>query len=170
MAKLKKLKQQEREEKEKGPDFQKYALYTIVAVLFFGLIYGLYSFVVQPPSSSGGIPLGSPGSTHEHPTITVLVKGVLEDFSQAKYQLRSDYVHFEQSGGSTVHVHATGVTLGFLFQSLGLSISKDCITVETGEFCNGKQGSLSVRINGFEIQDPSSYLIKEGDLIQIRFE
>ncbi|MFQ5763201.1 MAG: protein-disulfide isomerase, partial [Candidatus Bathyarchaeia archaeon] len=81
-----------------------------------------------------GLPpgLGTVGSTHEHASFKVYVNGELIDFSQGKYQLKSRYVHVEGNVGDILHVHATGVKLGFFFETLGMKFTSSCLTLDDG--------------------------------------
>jgi len=99
------------------------------------------------------------GSTHEHATITVILGGKTVDFSQDKYQLRSSFVHFEGGDGREVHVHAKGVTIGYLLESLGWEI-ESCLKTDFGEYCN-----VSVNMNGKDAD--LDHEIREGDDIEV---
>ncbi|MBI2664644.1 TlpA family protein disulfide reductase [Candidatus Woesearchaeota archaeon] len=76
------------------------------------------------------------GSTHEHANISVTLGGSKVDFADSKYQLRSSFVHFEDSDGKEVHVHAKGVTLKYLFETFGWEAG-ECIVTDFGSYCGG---------------------------------
>lgn len=102
------------------------------------------------------------GSTHEHADISVIISGQKIDFSQKKYQLRSPFVHFEDNDGKTVHVHAEGVTVGYLFGTLGWEYNEPCIITDFSEVCNG---GLTVRVNG--VEKNLDYELNEGDVVEV---
>lgn len=111
-------------------------------------------------SKSSGLVLGS---AHEHANISVIFGGKNVDFSQNKYQLRSPFVHFEEGNGKVVHVHAKGVTLKYLFETLGWKIEKGCIVTEFGKYCNG-----TIKVNGGKAD--IGYEIKNGEFIEVVFK
>ena len=65
---------------------------------------------------------GPLGSEHSHGGILVKIFGDAFDFSAPAYQIKSSWIHFEGNDGTTVHKHTTGVTLGYLFDTLGLGL------------------------------------------------
>ena len=99
---------------------------TLIAVGVLGVIaaivgYAGYMFATMDqnvPGSPEGA--GALGSEHSHASILVKIFGDSFDFSAPAYQIKSSWIHFEGRDGSTIHKHATGVNLGFLFESLGL--------------------------------------------------
>jgi thiol-disulfide isomerase/thioredoxin len=102
------------------------------------------------------------GSTHEHANISVILGGKEIDFSQPKYQLRSSFVHFEGGGGREVHVHAEGVTLKYLLESLGWETAEGCLKTDTGTYCSG-----SVVANGNH--SDINHEIKESENISVEY-
>ena len=48
------------------------------------------------------------------------------DFSAPAYQIKSPWIHFESRDGTTIHKHATGVELEYLFNSLSIGIDDQC--------------------------------------------
>lgn len=99
------------------------------------------------------------GSTHEHANITVVLGGKEVDFSQDKYQLRSSFVHFESGDGKEVHVHAKGVTIKFLFETLGWDVDA-CLKTDSGDYCNG-----SITVDGQE--SDIDHEIRDGENIEV---
>ena len=74
--------------------------------------------------------IGPLRSTHEHADIKVYINNQAIDFSQQKYQLAARYTHFEEGIGDVVHIHATGITLGQLFKSLGIDFNNNCLVFQ----------------------------------------
>lgn len=143
------------------------AIYLIVVLLAAGGVYGIYGVFTSRPA-------GPPGSAHEHADIKVYVDGRSVDFSQQKYLVRSDYVHFEGGPGlgDVIHVHATDVTLGFLFDTLGITFNSTCLVLDTGTTsCNGGGKTLKLYVNGerntlfddYEVNGFDKILITHGD-------
>lgn len=124
-----------------------------------------------PSGSTGATQIGPAGSTHEHAAFSVIVDGDAIDFSQPRYQVgrtQDRKIHFEGGDGSTIHKHATGVTIGFALDSLGLGINATCLDVHGEAYCEGG-GELTVTVDGQEIEDPANHVIMDGQTITIRY-
>ncbi|MBI3027027.1 hypothetical protein HYY70_02845 [Candidatus Woesearchaeota archaeon] len=115
--------------------------------------------------------IGHLGSTHLHADIKVYINGQAIDFSQSKYQLKNSLIHFEDKIGDVAHTHATGLTLGHLFKSIGIYFNNECINIEGKNYCNENSKRLKFYVNGkinneFDnrlIADLDKYLISYGD-------
>jgi len=149
---------------------------TLIAVGVLGVIaaivgYAGYMFVTMDqnvPGSPEGA--GALGSEHSHASILVKVFGDSFDFSAPAYQIKSSWIHFEGRDGSTIHKHATGVNLGFLFESLGLGLDDQCLVFQDGRsFCTNEDYSLKFYINGEKLNDIRDYEIEEDDRILISY-
>ena len=46
---------------------------------------------------------------------------------------KSSWIHFEGADGNTVHRHASGVTMGYLFDSLGITVDDECFIFQMVE-------------------------------------
>lgn len=108
------------------------------------------------------------GERHFHGTITVEVDGEPIDFSQQKYQLQADAVHFEGGDGQKWHSHAEEVTIEYFMATLGIEVGQDTfIHEEAGtEVTPQDDDSVSVLVNGEEV-DPSTYELQPDDEIHI---
>ena len=122
---------------------------------------------VQPRGPPGAGPLGG---AHTHAAILVKIFGDRFVFSPPAYQVKSSWIHFEGGDGSTIHKHASGVTLGYLFDTLGLGLDNQCYEFRDGRsFCTNEDYSLKFYINGLKINDIRDYSIKENDRILISY-
>jgi len=109
-------------------------------------------------------------STHEHADVKVYINGKAMDFSQPKYQLTTSFIHFEEGIGDVSHIHAKGLTIGHLFNSLGGRIARDCLTLDQ-TYCNEGNKVLKFYVNGklndevsnYEMKDLDKYLITYGN-------
>ena len=132
-----------------------------------------YTFLTMDASAPGTPPgAGKLGSEHVHSSILVRVFGDKLDFASPAYQIQSSWIHFEDSDGTTIHRHATGVTLGYLFESLGFTINNDCIIFKDGrEFCNNQNEDYSLKyyINHQLVSGIYDYTFEDGDRILITF-
>lgn len=147
----------------------------VLAVLVGGG-YALSSAGILSFSSGGsgstGAGVGPAGSTHEHAQFSVFVDGEEIDFSQPQYQFhqtQNSRIHFEAGDGDTIHKHATGATIGFALESLGLGLNETCLTVHDDTYCENGNASLTTRVNGNQIQAPASHVIRDGEVIRIEY-
>ncbi len=149
----------------------------LIAVGVFAVIavivgYAAWTFVNMDQSAVPGGPenAGALGSEHSHAGILVKIFGDNFDFSAPAYQIKSSWIHFEGNDGTTIHKHATGVTLGYLFETLSLGLDDQCFTFQDGRsFCTDDEYSLKFFINGEEVDDIRDYEISEDDKILISY-
>src|SRR3989338_2201482 len=84
-------------------------------------------------------------SAHNHADIKVYILGNAIDFSLPQYQLQDKLTHFENWDGDVVHTHATGITLGYIFKTLGMEITEECIKTDRGnKYCSADNAMLKV--------------------------
>lgn len=153
------------------------AAYIIGALGIIAIGYGLFtSGIIQAStsagpgvsSSGGNVTVGPAGSTHDHAQFSVTVDGRRIDFSQPQYQMQGQRVHFENGDGSTIHKHATGVTVGYSLETLGMGINSTCLQTRDGAtHCEGENSELTTVVNGQEIEKPASHVISDGQEIEI---
>lgn len=125
-------------------------------------------------STAGSSNFGGLGSTHEHAVFLVMIDGTPIDFSQAKYQVKSPYIHVENGVGTTLHKHATQVPVGEFFRSVGMQVTSDCFVSDDGSsYCTGDGKRLRflvpgaegnpAAINGYIFDDNSRFLLYYGE-------
>jgi len=113
---------------------------------------------------------GALGSEHSHSAILVKIFGDKFDFSAPAYQIKSSWIHFEARDGTTVHKHATGVKLGYLFDTLGLGLDDKCFVFQDGRsFCTNEDYSLKLYVNGEKVNDLREYEPMDNDRILISY-
>lgn len=110
------------------------------------------------------------GSAHEHASILIKIHNDPFDFTQEQYQLQSPYIHLENNDGYVIHRHSQGVTLGNLFDTINLGLTKNCFVFQDGKkFCTNEKYSLKFFINQRQVDDIRDYLIFDGDFILISY-
>lgn len=124
-------------------------------------------------------PLGGPpgagalGDEHEHASMLVRIHGDKFDFALPAYQVKSPYIHFEGGDGNTIHRHASGVPLGFLFNSLKVGLNDECFIFpdKTPEhtFCTNENYSLKFYVNHEKVDGILDYVLDEDDKILISY-
>lgn len=140
----------------------------VVAVI---VAYSALSFVENagnlPGSPVGAGPLGD---AHEHASLLTIIHEDTFDFSSDSYQVQNNWIHFENRDSATIHRHATGVTLGYLFDSLGIELNDECyVFLDARSFCTDDNYSLKFYINGEETSSITDYVIRDDDRILISY-
>lgn len=178
----------EREEKrdsfasQRSKEKRNHTLIAIAVLSGIGAIIAVsaYNFVnIDESSAVGGPPNAGPlGSEHVHSALLVKLHGDTFDFSGPAYQIKSSWIHFEAQDGTTIHRHATGVTLGYLFETVGIGLDDQCYTFRgtNGErvFCTNDDYSLKFYINhqpvpNSDIPNFVDYVFEDGDRILISY-
>jgi len=133
--------------------------------------YSGYVFVTMDADVPGAPPgAGRLGGEHEHASLLVRIFDDKFDFSVPSYQIKSSWIHFEESDGTTIHRHASGVTLGYLFDSLNIGIDSECYSFPDGrQFCTNEDYSLKYYLNHQLVNDINDYVIQDDDRILITF-
>jgi len=149
---------------------------TLLAVGILGLIglivgYASFTFVTMGTDTPGAPPgAGKLGDEHEHASVLVRIFGDKFDFAATTYQIKSSWIHFEESDGNTVHRHSSGVTLGYLFGTLNIGIDEDCYNFADGrQFCTNEDYSLKYFINGDSVNSINDYVVQDDDRILISY-
>ena len=142
----------------------------IVAILFvlslIGIMSNMGSYVHAEPEPEFGIL----GNEHIHASILVKTHGDKFDFSSPAFQIKSSWIHFEGQDGDTIHRHSTGVTLGYLFETLGITVNDECYILPNTEiFCTNNDSSLKFYINHNQVPDIRGHVIQDGDRILISY-
>jgi hypothetical protein len=140
-----------------------------IIVLIVG--YAGWMFINMTETAPGGPEnAGALGSEHSHAGIMVNIFGDSFDFSAPAYQIKSSWIHFEGRDGTTVHKHATGVTLGYLFETLSLGLDDQCFVFQDGRsFCSNEDYKLNFFVNGEQLPDIRELEIIEDDRILITY-
>ncbi len=143
----------------------------ILAVLVLIVGYTGYLFMTMDATAPGAPPgAGKLGDEHEHASLLVRIFDDKFDFSVPSYQIKSSWIHFEESDGVTIHRHASGVTLGYLFDSLNIGIDSECYSFPDGrQFCTNEDYSLKYYLNHQLVNDINDYVIQDDDRILITF-
>lgn len=118
-------------------------------------------------SMLGGI--GELNSAHHHADIKVYINGKPMDFSQRKYQLTTNYMHFEDGIGDVIHIHAEGLTAGHMLNSLGINFNGQCLILEGNQYCNDANKKIKFYVNGRQRNEMYSYVMQDIDKILISY-
>ena len=143
----------------------------ILALIAVIVGYAGYEFINLDSNAPGAPPgAGKLGDEHEHASLLVRIFGDKFDFDSPAYQIKSSWIHFEDSDGTTIHRHSSGVTLGYLFANLGIGIDSECYKFPDGrQFCTNEDYSLKYYINHRIVKDINDYVLDDTDRILITY-
>lgn len=141
----------------------------VVAIIAVIVGYSVWVFINMSDNAPGSPEgAGALGSEHSHAAILVKVFGDTFDFALPAYQIKTSWIHFEGGDGTTIHKHATGVKLGYLFDSLRLTLDDKCFIFQDGrQFCTNEDYKLNFYINGEKVNDIRNYESMDKDRILI---
>ena len=143
----------------------------ILALIALIVGYASYEFITMDANIPGAPPgAGKLGGEHEHASVLVRIFGDKFDFSTPAFQIKSSWIHFEESDGTTIHRHASGVTLSYLFETMNIIIDDQCYLFPDGrQFCTNEDYSLKYYLNHKSVDSINDYVIQDGDRILITF-
>ncbi len=143
-------------------------IFAIVAVIVGVSVYNFMNLTSSTPGAPPGS--GTLGDEHVHSSMLVKIFGDKFDFSLPAYQIKSSWIHFEAQDGTTIHRHSTGVTLGYLFDTLNIGLTEECYIFPDGrEFCTNEDYSLKYYVNHQPVPGISDYVFEDGDRILITY-
>src|SRR3989338_11162076 len=111
--------------------------------------------------------IGPLRSAHLHADVKVYINGKPIDFSQRKYQLTTDYIHFEEGIGDVIHTHATGLTVGHMLNSVGIKFNGQCLVFEGNKYCSEGNRTIKFYVNGKRRDEMYSYAINDINKILV---
>ena len=143
----------------------------VLAVIAVIVGYSVYLFLNMTETAPGGPDnAGALGSEHSHAALLVKIFGDTFEFASPAFQIKSSWIHFEGNDGTTIHKHATGVDLGYLFDTLAIGLDDECYVFPDGkQFCSNEDYELKLFINSEQVPDIREYEIMEGDRVLIVF-
>lgn len=147
----------------------------IIAGVVIVLAYTGYTFYQNTFGGGMNTPGAPPGAgklgdEHEHAAMNVMIFGDKFDFSTSAYQVKNRFIHFENNNGETVHRHASGVTMGFLFETLNIGFTDNCFTFpDKREFCTNDDYSLKFYVNHQKVPSLTDYVLEDNDRILISY-
>jgi len=113
-------------------------------------------------------PIGPLGGIHIHADYEVYIDGTPVDFAKREYMVKAQYVHIEGMDGDVIHVHATGVTIGEFFRTLGMKLTDECFKMGK-KYCTDEQKTLKFYVNGEPNDLYGDYLIGDKDKLLISY-
>ena len=124
----------------------------------------------------------SPEQIHYHANFAVYLNGKREQFKLPMYYeevsgscgLGKDVkpaqrAHMHDEVNDIVHVHDHAVTWGDFFMNLGWAVGPDFIRTPDGIFAATTDHRITYRVNGHDISDISTEVIKDEDRLLVDF-
>ena len=151
-----------------------YIIAIIIAVVFAGSAavykYGIENSTVLPTELPQ---VGKVGTDHAHASLLIMVGERILNFCSPDYMLKSQYVHFENGNCSVVHRHARGVTIPTFLKTIGVGLTKDCLSVPGDQktYCDNGSDHLRAVVNGTEVPAStlSYYVFRNNDHILLDY-
>ena len=164
---------------------KKSIIFGIIAALLFSIIMWQWISQSELKKSNSDLSIynyqlrfllgiGDLNSVHQHADIKVYLNGKSIDFSQKKYQLTTNYIHFEDGIGDVMHIHASGITVGHMLRGVGMAFTNECLKINEENYCNDDKNSLKFYVNGkpnilfdnYAVQDLDKLLVSYGPKTQ----
>lgn len=160
----------------------KISLTLIIIVSSIGAAIWYYATRPKPPPGE----IISRGGIHWHPALSVYIKGIKQevpanigigfDYKNSRWwdpMMNMTNIHTHDASG-TLHwevmdgpIKKEHITLKAFFTDVwGKQFNSSCIF----EFCNGHDGQVKMFVNGQENTEFQSYLVKDKDKIEIKYE
>jgi hypothetical protein len=112
---------------------------------------------------------------HVHAGFLLYVQGEKIDLTSTQYQSSTEQVlhpsmHFHDNIDTMLHRHANKVTLGEFLNSLNITLTTDCLTLDTGlQYCTDGTNKLTLLVNGDEVRSPEAYIVQEEDRVLLYY-
>jgi hypothetical protein len=119
--------------------------------------------------------IGVVGDIHYHTDFAMYIDGQRYNFSQEKYMSTdntslSNFVHLHDLNGKVIHKHASGVTLGFFFETLGMKLNDTCLQLDDGtSFCNEENKEWKMYVDGEHNDEFAEYDLQDEDRILLSY-
>jgi len=155
-----------------------YVLFKITKkLLILGLIIAAAVIIGNWQLEKSNPEIGVVGDLHYHADFALYLDGERYNFTQEKYMSTenrslSNFAHFHDVDGNIIHKHASGITLGFFLETLGIKLDDTCLVLDDGtSYCNERNKVLKLYVNGkyndkfaqYDIQDEDQILLSYGD-------
>jgi hypothetical protein len=150
----------------------------IVALLCGMLVAFVGSIIIlQSKAKTASHPVGTSHGdmVHVHGDFRMYIGDERIRFTEAKYQSSPEQthhasLHFHDGNDEVIHRHADGVSLMEFFDSIGMELKNDCLTMDTGtKYCTNATGTLMLIVNNERTMDIENYIFAEEDRILIYY-
>ena len=122
-----------------------------------------------------GVGTSQGDEVHVHGDFRMYIGDERIRFTDAKYQSSTAHahhvsLHFHDGNDEVIHRHADNVTLVEFFDSIGLKLTNNCVTMDTGtSYCTDGTGTLMLIVNNELRPDIENYIFTEEDRILLYY-
>ncbi len=175
---MKAIKKKEKEEKKQQEQSSISKKRKIKNIVVFGAailgILGIAAFVIfLPKPDNDNVQIGPLGSTHIHADFAVYLNGKQVSFNDDTYFIgdkHNQYSHVHEPHSTLIHMHATGITIGYFMNAVGYPFNATCITLdEKDKLCNDGENTLKFYVNEKTNDRFNNYVIRNLDKILISY-
>ncbi len=112
---------------------------------------------------------------HVHADFVVVINDQRINLSEEKYQssvrqVLHKNVHLHDGDDHVVHRHAEGITYGEFLQSLGFTLTNECLTNDAGEkFCTDENNVLALYVNEVPQTVLTEYIPQEENKVLLYY-
>ena len=146
-------------------------------LLVLGVIIAVAVLVGKALLDSGtAIPeIGVVGDVHYHADFALYIDGERYNFAQDKYMSTgnkslSNFAHLHDMKGNIIHKHASGITLGFFMETVGMKLNDTCLMIDDGtSYCDDGNKELKIYVNGKHNDEFAEHDIKDEDKILLSY-
>jgi len=94
----------------------------------------------------------------------------LEAFEQLSHPKKATYQSaWLEDGGNVVHLYAPGVSFVEFLSTIGIEMSKTCLTIDSDNYCEDNRHILELYANYHVIENIYDYVPKTGDQIMVYY-
>ncbi len=151
-----------------------YYVAIILVIAFFVFYIQTFNSNNQTARTNNDLPSDVPILYHSHVDFKVFLEGQEINFNQQKFNEARRFVHLHLSnpnGDKIIHIEGIGnVSIGFFFETLGMSFNSTCFTLDTKEsFCNNGNNRVKYFVNNNENFEFDLYQPNDLDRILITY-
>jgi hypothetical protein len=152
-------------------------LFAAITGLVLALMAGLILINGNHDHTDTKHPVGTTvgDEVHVHGDFRMYIGDERIRFTDNKYQSSTAHthhasLHFHDGNDEVIHRHADNVTLIEFFTSIGMKLTNDCLTMDTGTvLCTNSTSTLMLIVNNERTQDIENYIFAEEDRILIYY-
>ena len=147
----------------------------VVAGLIGFIIAVVAGYALTPSQPTHPVGTSFDTVVHVHGDFRMYINDERIRFTDNKYQSSTAQthhvsLHFHDGNDEVIHRHADNVTLTEFFDSIGIKVNNECITMDTGEkFCTDNSLAVQLFVNGTVVEDIESYIFAEEDRILLYY-
>ena len=106
------------------------------------------------------------GTAHMHADLNIYINGERLILAKQGNFMKSSFLHLDNNqnlddANSVLHMHAKNVPLWVFFKSLGMTLTKDSLTLDNGQILkNENNNTLKFYLDGKRVDDLSNYVFQ----------